>query len=366
MLENAPEVAPLLVRLYDTHNLYALAQDKDPQARGELTSVMVDLMQLDLNPSEKELITDVLMALMRQAEKDLRAALAERLAAKESVPLRIVLHLASDEIAVADSVLRNSPVLQDMDLVYLVKSKGKEHWRSIARRENLGDKVVDSLAETRDLATAVILTENKNQHLTDNAVKIFANMARSSDKLARPLLMREELPAAVAGRLYEYVGQELKDYIVRTFGENAASAAVSLNDVVLEFRGAAESKYVPSEDMRSAADQLMKKGILNAGMMLDTLRRGQIASFISMFATYCGLTPETAEHILRQENGQGLAIACRATGLVKSDFLNIYLLTNRVRSGGKIVNQSELAAALHYFDKVTTAQARKILAQSKQ
>ena len=70
---------------------------------------------------------------------------------------------------------------------------------------------------------------------------------------------------------------------------------------------------------------------------------------------------------MKQENGQGLAIACRATSLTKGDFMSLYLLTGRMRhEGGKIVNQTELSNALRYFDKVTTAQARRILADSRQ
>ena len=66
--EKTPEVAPLLVRLYDTHNLYALAKDKESDgACSELTTIMTDLLSIKLSEKESELITDVLLALMKQA-----------------------------------------------------------------------------------------------------------------------------------------------------------------------------------------------------------------------------------------------------------------------------------------------------------
>lgn len=368
MLESTPEVAPLLVRLYDTHKLYGLAQDDNPDARAELTSVMVDLLKVELNDTEKELITDVLMTLMRQAETDLRMALADRLAVMDNVPLRMVLHLANDEIIVADPVLRQSPVLQDMDLIYIIKAKGPEHWRAIAHREQLDRNVVDVLADTKDLTTAVILSENPQTPMSEKALGIFTTLAMTSDALARPLLMREDMTDVLAQRLYDYVGQELKNYIHRHYqGEALHAADIALSDVTAEFRHATAHRYMPSMQMVVAAELLMEKGALKIDTMTQALRRGQFAYFIALFSTYCRLSPQTVEQILKQESGQGLAIACRATSIMKNDFVSIYLLTNRLRNGAvKVMNQAELASALRYFERITTAQARKILSQSRQ
>lgn len=367
MLESSPEVAPLLVRLYDSHKLYGLAQDDAPGARAELTDVVIDLLRTQLNETEKELITDVLMALMRQAEIDLRMAVSDRLAVLDNVPLRMVLHLANDEIKVADPILRLSPLLEDMDLIYIIKAKGADHWRAIARREKLGSSVVDHLAETKDLTTAVTLSENHTLHLSDKAMNILAGMASNSDALAQPLLMRSDVPAAVAAKLYAYVGEELKQYITDHYkGRHAAEACAAVDDVSIEFTNVAHLNFIPSEQMVAAANLLMGKGSLKVDTMLQALRRGQYAYFTALLAAYCNIPAATVAQITKQENGQGLAIACRATSISKADFMSIYLLTGRVRNGGvKIVNQAELSAALRYYDKVSTAQARRILSQSR-
>lgn len=367
MLENTPEVAPLLVRLYDSHKLYGLAEDDAPDARAELTDVVIDLLRAELNDNEKELITEVLMALMRQAQTDLRMAVADRLATFDNVPLRMVLHLANDEIKVAEPVLRQSPLLEDMDLIYIIKAKGADHWRSIAKRETLGVKVVDSLAETRDLTTAVTLANNTALPMSDKAMDIFGDMAMTSDALAGPLLHRADVPSALAAKLYDYVGQELKHYITENYsGKEATAAHEALEDVAREFTNAAHLNFVPSEQMVAAAGLLMEKGSLRPDTMLQALRRGQYAYFVALFSVYCGISTGTVQQITKQTNGQGLAVACRATSISKGEFMSIYLLTGRIRHDGmKIVNQTDLSMALRYYDKISTAQARKILAQSK-
>src|SRR5688572_4950053 len=114
-LDKSSGVTPLLVRLYDSHKLYRLAKDRKPFARAELTSTVSALLDVALSARETELVADVLIALMRQAEKDLRQALAEKLSILDQVPLRLVLQIANDEIDVAAPVLRNSPILGDLD-----------------------------------------------------------------------------------------------------------------------------------------------------------------------------------------------------------------------------------------------------------
>jgi hypothetical protein len=47
LFEKSPKVAPLLVRLYDSHKLYELATDDTPLARAELTSAVADLLEAE-------------------------------------------------------------------------------------------------------------------------------------------------------------------------------------------------------------------------------------------------------------------------------------------------------------------------------
>src|SRR6056297_3340090 len=103
--KTSSQVTPILVKLYDSHKLYGLAKDKKPEARGELTSAVVELFDMQLSNNEQELIADVLMELLRQAEIDLREALAHKLAARDDIPLRLALEMANDEIPVAKPIL---------------------------------------------------------------------------------------------------------------------------------------------------------------------------------------------------------------------------------------------------------------------
>lgn len=365
LLEKSPEAGKLLVSLHDKHTLYSLAKKRHPEARAELAEIMSDLLSIGLRQPEIELVTDVLMSLIRQAERDLRRAVAERLASMDEVPLRLAVHLANDDISVAEPVLRRSQVLNDTDLIYIVKSHTAAHWRAIAMRANMSTDLIDVLADTRDMQTAVNMSENKNIVLTRNAMSIFTGMAEASDDLAEPLLMRKELPSRLATKLYGFVGRELKEYIKKNYDVSKHGVVEqTVDDIVFEMAAVEDGEYSPSIKMIIAAENMLEKGFLTADVMVENLKRGQMSNFVAQFSVYCGLSVETVLEILKQKKGQALAVACKATGIMKPEFVNMFLLTTRFR-GGKVIDQNDLGSALAYYDRITEPIAQQILNQSR-
>ncbi len=364
-LDKSSTVTPLLVRLYDSHKLYSLAKDKKPYARVELTGVVSDLLEMDLSMKEGELIADVLIALLRQAEKDLRGALAERLSTMDSVPLRLVLQMANDEIEIAEPILRKSPVLGDLDLIYIVKSKSAEYWRKIAQRNALSEQVVELLADTRDLETAINLVENKGIVLTDYTLSILSDIAQGEETLAAPLLRRDEVTADIAGKLYQFVGQDIKQFILDNYELESQVLLDVIDDVVLDLVDIDEkSELLPTASMEKSADRFAEKGLLTVKLMLSTLKRGQVPAFIAQFAKFSGLDAKTVLEILMQPNGQGLAVACKAFDILKPDFVSIFLLTNGLRNGSSMVDTQDINRAISYYNRVTAEVAKRIMKNS--
>jgi hypothetical protein len=362
IFEKTPQVAPLLVRLYDSHKLYNLLDDDQPLAKAEVTSAVAELLEVDLGPQEQELLADVLIGLMRQAELDLRQALADKLADLETVPLRLVLHLANDEISVAAPVLRNSPVFSDLDLIYIIKSQGADYWQAIASRAALSDRIIDVLAEKEDLGTAIVLTKNERVELTHYAIGILAGMAKESEVLAKPLLLREEVPEEFARDIYKHVGNELKLLIQNYYGINTEDVLSAVDDVILDFveEPAETLVFMPTDKEISEANRVKQRGDLSFDYVLNELKKGEILSFVAAFTCYLDLELEIVYDALSQESGKKLAILCRAFGIMKGDFSTIFMMTQRIRTGDRIMDQGDLFKALHYFDRVKYGAARRI------
>jgi uncharacterized protein (DUF2336 family) len=362
-LQKSPEAESLLVQLHDKHTLYGLAGSHEPSARAELADIMADLLTMGVSPSESELITDVLMSLVRQAEQDLKQAVAERLSTMDEAPVRLMINFANDDIAVADPVLRNSKVLEDMDLIYIVHSQDTEHWQAIAQRSNMSEQLIDVLADTKDEMTAVNLANNKVITLTTHALNSFTEMALSSDLLKQPLLTRDELPKEMANKLYEFAACEMKAQIREDAAPDNREIFDNVLDEVMCELSADQKDMQPSEKMIQAAKIMHQKQLLDTKTMINNLRLGQYAYFISQFATYCNLPLNTVKEMVKQETAQGMAVTCKAMNILKSDFINIFLMTSRLR-GGKIVSETDLKKAISYYDKIEQSKASEILNSS--
>lgn len=364
ILNTSAKMTPLLVRLYDSQKLHALAKDEKPAARAELTSAITELLEMELSPRESELVADVMIEILRQAELDLRKALADRLSIMENVPLRLVLQMANDEITVADSVLSKSAILSDLDLIYIIKGQGAEHWQSIAKRQTMSDQIINILADCGDEGTALNLIDNKNIHLTEYSVDVISDMACEAEALQKPLLQREEVTADIARRLYNHVGEALKSYITEKY-EVSVSVVDLVDEVIHEFSVAAEAnEFKPDAAMLADADRYKEKGLLTIKLILATLRRGQIQAFIAQFARLTGMSPGTVQDILSQHSGQGLAVACRAFDIEKADFISIFLLTNKIREDGSMVDLKDMGKAIDYFARIKPDVAKGIIQNS--
>lgn len=364
-LDEASGLTPLLVRLHDTQKLYALAKDKQPLARVELISIITTLFDMDLSVRESELVADVLIVLMRQAEQDLRRALSEKLSTMDNVPLRLILQISNDEIDIAAPVLRQSSILGELDLIYIIKSKDSRYWREIAARRELSDQVMNILADTRDFGTALALVKNEGIKLTEHTLSVLADLAHESEAIAAPLLRRNEVPREIAANLYRFVGEELKQYIVEHHGVEARALTEAIDEIVLEFVDVAEEEqFAPPPSTLKMAERLKQKGLLNVNTMLGMLKRGQMQSFVAMFTEYTGLSADTTVSILRQSSGQGLAVTCRAFDISKQEFISLYLLSNRLRNGGRMVDLKDITRAISYYDRIQPAIAKSIIGNS--
>lgn len=358
---HAQPVTPLLVQLYDTHRLYKLAGDTAPEAKQELCEIVSGLLASSVKPSEKELIADILISLIRQAEFDLKCALSERLSAMEDVPLRLVLRLAEEEIGVAEPVLRYSKVLNDFDLIYLIQSHDAAYWQAIASREGLSEPLSERLAETRDIKTAEILAGNETAHLNDVARGILADLACKNDGVARSLLHRPELPVEVARRIYQYVADDLKSFIETEFNLKSAEIHENITDVISEFTDAPESGFKPSVAATKSAAFLAERGQLTVPMMISTLKRGQVSSFVAQFSRYCEIPVAVVLSMLQQPQGQGLAISCRMMDIGRDEFISMFLLTRRMVRHDGIVDHRDLNKAITYYNRISKELAERLL-----
>ncbi len=330
--------------------LYQLARSKEASARAELGDAVTEIFSSEkLSLREQEIVADILITLLRQAEKDLRRAIAERLSVIDHAPLRVILHLSNDEIDVAQPVLEKSTVLEEMDLMLIIEMQKSPYWQSIARRKGLKVPVVRALVNTRDPETAVVLVRNDDAPIPDDSFKILAEMAAVSNDLSGSLLSRADLPKDLVAILYAHAGRKIEQQLAEDGQDNMDHVA----DVTDEFVAAAQDDYTPTRLMIDAARVLSARGQLSIETMAQALKNGQIASCIAQMMVHMDLELGQVRHILMEPTGESLAAFCRIQRADKKVFLKVFLLTQKYRSGDRLVDPLMLNKALTTFDQMT-------------
>ena len=370
-VKTASSLDEMLVALHDAQRTYSTSSTKEDEdngvARQRVVQTVAHILESDVSDNKRDMIGDILLSLVRQAESDLRESLAERLCIMNEVPEDLILFLAHDIIAVAEPILKFSSVLTDQDLLYIIQSKSAEYWQAIAQRKLLDSAVVDALVDRNDETTAKNLLLNETIALKETAIEAFAELSKYSDQLAEPLLARKELPQKVAMELFWHVSAHLRQHIIKNFQIPKERLDAALQDALEDFAdtttlGTQEPK--PSALMMDLARQYGSLERINDAMLVKTLRRGQVRFFLALMANRTGLKPNTIHELMRQVNGQGMAVASRAVGIAKESFVSLFLLSRSLTRGDQAVDALELRKAIKYYDAMTEDMASTILADS--
>jgi uncharacterized protein (DUF2336 family) len=114
--------------------LFDMARDRTPVGRRALADKVGDFYFAghDLSKREHDLIVDILRQVIRDAETDVRLGLAERLAVHEQAPHDLIVTLANDRIEIAEPILLRSDVLQDPDLIDIIRRHAEEEQIGVA------------------------------------------------------------------------------------------------------------------------------------------------------------------------------------------------------------------------------------------
>lgn len=350
------------VNILNPKELLSCAQDNTEAGRQKLAKAVSQFFdERELSETEKSLASEILLNLIRQAELDLREALAERLSVQANIPPEVMVYLANDHITVARKVLMHSPVLNDVDLVYVIAAKGEEHSRVIAQRDRVSPIVADRLIDSGDVQTMLNLVDNQRVHLQKASMKKLAKASLRSEELQAPLLRRPEVDTDIAIDLYMVVSQALRKEINEKFVIPAQVIDQSLEGLIHELSNEARGMRDASDEMVLIAKRFEERKEISPDLMIKTLRRGQVGFFLALFGARVNMTPEQVIRMVQKDGGKPFVVACRFLGMMKSEFASIFLLSRGIRTGDKIVDQRELAMALKNFDAIRDFDVQRIM-----
>lgn len=353
--------------------LLDLARNKSVDGRTRLVQIVGDLFFDDnrvLSERERDLMTEILRKLIFDVEMSVRKALADRLADEADAPAELVSTLANDEIEVAHKILLKSEVLQDIELIEVVQHRTLEHQLAIAMRKSVSEVVSDALVETGNTKVLTTLIENPKAEISNNTMEHLVDKSKTVEALQGPLLGRPDISPHLAKRMYWWVSAALRQHIVEHYEVDPAELDQKIESTIKGLIHE-DSDSVGEIDMRSIrqAQKLSQKTggtkAVTPQLLLQTLRKGEVRLFETMFAQLTGLRAKLIRRFVFEPGGEGLAIACKAVGMAKPDFGSIFLLSRSARPGDKSVDPGEVNKAMNFYDRINFNTAMKVVARWK-
>ncbi|EMS36298.1 DUF2336 domain-containing protein [Candidatus Liberibacter americanus] len=182
---------------------------------------------------EKDYLILAMMHLLDDPAPAVRLSLARSIALSNTVPRNIILALSEDHPDVSGTIILHSPILNDDDLIYLIR-KGSDLTRVfIASRYKLSNYVAENLIENGQLYSVIALLENKSAFLSSSLLmSISERFCHVPD--ARSLLSsRSDLPLKARYLLMKSVSNDLcKSVIVNRFITSQRAKILSTESIM--------------------------------------------------------------------------------------------------------------------------------------
>ena len=344
--------------------LFELARNKTKEGRESLFAMVSDLFFNEdrvLSDRERALMGEILRRLVHAVEMSVRRNLSMRMAERIDAPHDLIVDLANDDIEVAHPILLRSDVLQDTDLIEVIRHRTMEHQLSVAARRSVSEDVAEALVDTGNEDVIATLLHNNGAGLSREVMEYLVGESKRVDRYQNPLVQRGDLPPDLAQRMYWWVTAALRKHIVENFTIDANDLDFALDEAT---DGALkkEAKAVEKPDEAEAlVDRLVDLGELTPGLLVRSMGQGEVALFETGLARLAELRRQLVRRILYEPGGEGLAILCRALGIEREVFSNIFHLSRKAKDVKDTPDSKEIENVLSFFDKTKQWDAAKVL-----
>ncbi len=342
--------------------LIGLARDKSLESRNRLSQIIIDMFD-----DQKTVLTDrdraqmfgIMHGLIQDAETSIRKNFSLQLASCPDAPTDLIIDLANDEIDVAYPILINSLVLRDEDLIQIIKLRAQEYQLAITLRHDISEDVSNSLIEESDEGVITSLLNNKNARISESSIEYLVEQSKRFDSFQEPLLHRDELPDTLAKKMFVWVSDALRTYIIAQY--NIDETVLSdLMKQTLDYT-TQNTKNNNSHKLSELAHVLKEENLVSPNMIMSALNDGEAHLFISLFSQATQLNEGMCSKILFDHSSEPLAIACKVAGL---NYMQFGLLFNKTRKNmyeNMYEKEDHEQKALSTFTTISTESASKVV-----
>ncbi|MBR0735481.1 DUF2336 domain-containing protein [Bradyrhizobium liaoningense] len=284
-------------------------------------------------------VTDgVLLRLMERVETGALIQLSTALADLEIAPPKTVRRLASHpDPAVACPVLLRSRSLSTADLQSIAGSSGERQQDAIAARASIDPPVIEALIKGGARSACLVLIGNTEARFSDAAYIALAERCQADDEITKALALRPDTPDAVMRELLSASRAPKSDTVPK-----ATTSPQSTSTAPVPPKLPCAAAYASARPEIVALNRI---GKLNDSTVNRFAIRGETANLFTALSVLSGTPIEIVEHVMTDDDCEGLVMACRASRLNWQTTLAI--LSNR---RGTRLSIAERERAQHMFE----------------
>ena len=248
-------------------------------------------------------------------------------------------------------------LLQDADLIEIVKQSSQEHLMAVSTREKVSEQVADALVEKGNDQVLGSLAGNDGAELSRNAMETMVARSEGGDEaLNEALVMRDGMPADLMQKIYNHVSSALREHIL----SQGVDIDESQVDDMLAETGEWLTEEGGGEKSSEAEKYIQRKARLNQldqALLLKLMREGRVQEFIAGIALLGKIDIPTARQTLFDKSGEKMAVVCKALEFDSNTFSQLVELSNTL---GKR-DESDKANLVGIYGRITKESAQRAM-----
>lgn len=316
-----------------------------------------------LTDRERSLMTGILRALIHEVERELRRELAERLAELPGIPAELVGTLADGDDEIARPILMRGRALRSLGLIGAVKMRCREHRLATALRPGLSAEIATT-AEPAAADDIEALLRAGDKEAAALAEAYLVAEAKRVDRRQMPLLPLADLPPELVRLLFWAAAAALRVHLHRDPAVDPRGVDDAIEAATRGLLDNLPRPSAPAVDLaaRALLERVAETGSLDAALLLRLLRAGHVAAFLIGLAMVGDLPDALTRRVVFQADGISLAILCRACGIERAAFVDLFGLVHRGSAGTAQLPGETRDSILAFYDRMTMDNASAALA----
>ncbi len=301
----------------------------------------------------------IMCRLLDALEVDERVDLSVRMSASDHAPRDLAMSLASSEIEVARPMLTSSCVLGEDDLVSIAEQNGTGHRLAISERENLTERVTDTLISFEEYAVMRSVAGNETARISETGYSTLIRHSSDDVTLTTCLARRVDLPEDAARNLMSVLDEDQRKKVALLIAQEGNT---QLRKMVEIARTEASTSKISTSSQRLEGKALARE--VEAGrrelgeVVLDLAQHAKPRAIASLFSEVSLLPEAKTFGALVNTDSELLMLLCRALELPFGIFSVLNGLRKRTVKLEGTRDNEDLARK---YEIVSVEQARKTL-----